>query len=472
MDKKANSFIKNFSYTITSNIVTLVIASLITLIIPKIMGIREYGYVQLYYLYISYIGFFHFGWVDGIYLKIGGRDYDSLEKEKFASQFQLLLMMEIIISCIACVVIYFIVSDVNKQFILYTTAACVIVQVMKTYILYILQSTNRIKEYAYLNLSDRVLYCIFVAALVLVGQRHFHLIVISDVVAKAIALLVGLYICKDIVFHKFLSLKPVLREAWDNISIGSKLMFANIASLLITGIVRFAIENHWDIETFGKVSLTMTVSNLLMVFVNAVSVVMFPMLRRMNGKNLPQLYSDMRNVIMVVLLGLLALYYPLKIVLAAWLPQYAVSLNYMALMFPMCIFDSKTSMLITTYLKTLRKEKTILMANVISVLLSILLTFLSVYLIKNLQLAVITIVALIAFKSVFSELCLSKYITINVIKDILMEVALVVIFILVSWFIKSWLCSALYIASYTIYLALKKGDIKITYDRVKLLWKK
>ena len=71
-------------------------------------------------------------------------------------------------------------------------------------------------------------------------------------------------------------------------------MFANIAGLLINGIVRFAIENHWNVETFGKVSLTMTMSNMLMVFISAVSVVIYPMLKQTPEERLAQMYKTIR----------------------------------------------------------------------------------------------------------------------------------------------------------------------------------
>ena len=62
---------------------------------------------------------------------------------------------------------------------------------------------------------------------------------------------------------------------------------------------------------------------------------------------------------MFVLLGAFVFYYPLKIILTRILPGYAESIRYMALMFPVCIFDSKISLLVNTYLKALRKEKAI-----------------------------------------------------------------------------------------------------------------
>lgn len=67
----------------------------------------------------------------------------------------------------------------------------------------------------------------------------------------------------------------------ENISVGIKLMFANIASMLIIGIVRFGIERAWDVATLGKVSLTLSILNMI-IFINAVGIIMFPTLRRTN----------------------------------------------------------------------------------------------------------------------------------------------------------------------------------------------
>ena len=76
--------IANFSYVVLSNLLTVIVSSLVVLILPKIMGVEEYGYWQLYIFYLSYAGFVHLGWVDGIYLRYGGLEYDELDKEKFS----------------------------------------------------------------------------------------------------------------------------------------------------------------------------------------------------------------------------------------------------------------------------------------------------------------------------------------------------------------------------------------------------
>ena len=71
---------RNLYYTVGANFITLAISVLLNLFVPKLLGVREYSYWQLYVFYSSYVGFLHLGWIDGIYLKIGGEEYENLDK--------------------------------------------------------------------------------------------------------------------------------------------------------------------------------------------------------------------------------------------------------------------------------------------------------------------------------------------------------------------------------------------------------
>jgi len=278
-----------------------------------------------------------------------------------------------------------------------------------------------------------------------------------------------MYCCKDIVFRRISTFYFSFREAFENINVGIKLMFANIASMLIIGVVRFGIERSWDVSTFGKVSLTLSISNLMLLFINAVGIVMFPILRRVDEKKLPSIYETMRTFLMVPLLGMLIVYYPLKVMLSAWLPQYADSLIYMALVFPICVYEGQMALLINTYLKTLRKEKLMLQINLISLVLSVMISFVTILILKNLDLAIVSIVILLAFRCVLAEIFLSKILRITIYKDIALELIMTVIFITTGWFVKSWIAVMVYAVAYAMYLIIKRKDITGTIKNVKLL---
>ncbi|MGP4073223.1 hypothetical protein ACTWQB_11790 [Piscibacillus sp. B03] len=469
MNNKAITFVKNFSYTLSSNLISILISTLVILIVPKLIGVEEYGYWQLYLFYSSYVGFLHFGWNDGIYLRFGGKEYKELNKNLLFSQFWMLAIFQVLIGLIIIVISIVFSTDVNKLFILKMTALCMLIVNVRLMLIYILQCTNRIKEYAQITMMEKVLYCCLILIFLLVGIREFQILIIADIMGKLIALIYSIYCCRDIVFKKVSAFYFNFRETFDNINVGIKLMFANIASMFIIGIVRFGIERTWDVSTFGKVSLTLSISNFMMVFINAVGIIMFPILRRTNEEKLPNVYTTMRTFLMVPLLGLLLAYYPLKVILSGWLPQYSDSLQYMALLFPLCVYEGKMALLINTYLKTLRKEKLMLAINLVSVVLSIFLTIMFTIFLKDLSLVIVSIVVLLAFRCALAELFLSKILNVSVSKDILLEMAMVLIFIILGWFATLWVGIVIYLVAYCSYLLFKKKDIKFTLKNVNQL---
>lgn len=465
-----NKIIKNFSYTLASNIIAFLISALVTFIVPKVLGVENYSYFQLYLFYVNYTGFLHFGWADGIYLRYGGKYYEELDREKFSGQFRSYCLIECVFTFFILFVTFLWDIPFDKRFVLAMLAVSIPLHLSKTFLQYVLQGTNRIKEYAGLSILDRSIYVILVLGIVVFRIDDYKGIVWADLAGKTGSLIYAVYQCRDIVFSKTEKISAVLKEAWANISEGINLMISNIASMLIIGLVRLGIENQWDMVTFGKVSLTMSVSNLLMVFIRAVATIMFPLLRRINSEKFIEIYSLIRAGIMPLLLGMLMLYYPVKVVMSAWLPQYAESLNYnMALLFPMCVYESKMSMLIETYMKSLRKERTLLVVNILTVLLSVLLTGITVFGMHNLDMAACSILVLLMFRCIVAESMLSRIISIKVKTDILLEAALTDIFVWSSWFIGGMHGLMIYAVSYILYLSIKYKDIKSVWNVVKTM---
>ncbi|MBY0757838.1 MULTISPECIES: lipopolysaccharide biosynthesis protein [Sellimonas] len=464
---KVGSVVKNLSYSVLANGTNTLVSMILVLFVPKILGVKEYSYWQLYLFYASYVGFFHFGWADGVYLKFGGKKYSELDKGYFHSQFWLLTIFEIILALIFGAATYLFCDDANKEAVLLAVAFCCVLQIPRTFLQYLLQTTNRIVDYARNYLLEKIVYAVLVIGFLAAGIRNFQILIGADLFARGLTLVLLSRECKDIVKGKVIDWKNGIREAWDNVSIGIKLMIANIAGQLLVGIVRFAIENHWSVEVFGKVSLTITASNLLLAFISAVSIVIYPMLKNMDEEHYVQIYTKMRNILMIFVLGLLIVYYPAKVILSWWLPKYAESLQYMALLFPMCVFESKLTLLISTYLKALRREKQFMIINWISVGITLIGTGITVYLLDNLTFAIAMLPVLMGIRCCIGEALLSRALHFSLWKDMAAECVLAGGFILISWNIQSWLSTGLYLCMYLIYLVWKREFLKETVHEVK-----
>ena len=375
-------------------------------------------------------------------------------------------IFEIAVYMLLFAVLMSVVSNENKHYVIACTCIVAVGMCLRWFITFILQATARIKEFAIITISEKIIFVIFVMTLMAVGYRDFKLILVADVFSKYFSLSIGIFYCKDLVFSRSAPFKTAVPEIKENMSAGIKLMLASLCSMLIIGVVRFGIENHWDISTFGKVSLTLSISNMVMTAINAIAVVMYPILRRSNAENLPKIYGIMRMILMGVIFGGIILYYPAYILLSMWLPQYSESLRYAAILLPMCAYESKMSMLVTTYFKTLRLENLMMKCNMAALALSVVCILTSTFLLNSVTAAIISILVVLIFRCIISELILSTKISVDVTKDIIIELLMTVAFIVCNWFF-GFVGMLIYALCYGVYLLVKKQDIHGVFDFIK-----
>ena len=158
MKRRSNNkgrFVQNIGYSFASNVLSLLLSSVTVMIVPKLIGVTEYGYYQLYVFYASYTGFFHFGWCDGIYLKYAGIEYDKYNRSLMSSQFWYLTGFELLVSLALVAAVHIIPFEVDKCVILTISAATILVVIPKTLLTYFLQISNRIKEYSILVVAEK-----------------------------------------------------------------------------------------------------------------------------------------------------------------------------------------------------------------------------------------------------------------------------------------------------------------------------
>ena len=460
---------RNVSLVFLANFLSVLIATILALIVPKFISISDYSYWQLYIFYAAFTTYLSFGIPDGAYLRYGGYEYNNINKTVFIPQFWFLVILSIILNLSVMLTYISNSTDSNKSIVVLLTCLTGVLVVPRLFLVYILQGTNRIKEYSISIILERGFYFLLVVLFLILGIKEFKYLIISDIVGKLVSLIYVCFVTKELVFGKIHLIGNSIREFWTNLSVGINLLFANLANLLIIGIVRICIENNWSINIFGQVSMALSIANMFLLFINAIGLSLFPMLRRTSEDNLAFIYKIMRTVIVVPLLGLLILYFPMKSILSLWLPEYTDSFIYMILLLPMCVFESKTQMLINTYLKTLRKEKMMLVINVITVVISLIITFINVFILNNLHMSIISITLLIAFRSIFAELYLAKKLDIKVSRDVILEITMTMIFIMVAWNLNYYLALIIYLGSYIIYVLMERNEILSTVKDIKLI---
>lgn len=463
----ARKGINNILLTFSSQFVSLILSLIMTVIIPKVLGVSEFGYWQLYLFYTGYVGLFHFGLIDGINLRNGGLSYHSLNKPVLKSQLVVLIIVQVLVSMIIITVGFMVVGNDDRINILLYTGVCLVITNIEMFFLYVLQATNRIREYAYSVVVEKIVMLLLIIVVILIQSSDFEFYIFANIISKILGFLMGAYFCRDLITGKMSNLKKTMKELSENINSGSKLLLSNISSMLILGNGRFLIDKLWGIQVFGKISFSFTLSNMILLFINSISIVLFPILRRVPKEKLSEIYSVLRTGLMMLLTGALIIYIPVKEVVSIWLPNYAESLKYMALIFPLVIFDGKMQMLISTNFKVIRKEGMLLKVNVISVIGSIILCGCSAYVINSVNAVIISMVIIVIFRSVIAEIYLSREINISITKNLIREILLVIIFMLSSWYIDGIISMLIYAGAYLVFLYSNRKDVEKVLQVVK-----
>ena len=451
--------LRNVTHTFLAKLVSLLVSLCMVMLVPKFLSVSDYGLWQLFLFYFSYLGFLHFGWADGIYLRYAGRAFSELSPSLFAGQFYALTGMQILLATLGSAACFLLVESPEKRLALMGALCLAPLVNFNTLCSFILQITNRIRDFAWQLLAERLALLALVSLLVLTGLGSYGNIWWAKVVSLLATVGLGAWFCRSLLHPSLPPWGDIWQEAGVNLRVGIKLMFANIASMLIIGIVRYGISLGWDVETFGRISLTLAISNFFMVFISSVSVVFFPILKRLGEERAKEIYLRIRLALSVVLLGALLSYYPLKTALSWWLPQYADSLIYMSVIFPVCLFESKVDILTNTYLKSLRQEALMLKLNLAALGFSVVLTAFLVGWLHDLESTILAIPVLYAFRSALCELAVGRLLDLPLKGRVVEDLLLAAVFTATGWCLDSWLCTGLYGLAYGAYVLANRQKI-------------
>lgn len=460
--------VRNISYSVMANLVSLLVGVAVVLLVPKLVGVEEYGYFQLFLFFIGYVGFFHFGWADGIILRYAGERWERLNRPRFAGQTAFFLLFEISLWGLFCFASWICGEEGSRLYVLLSTGLCAVLVLANTFFRFILQATNRIRAFAFLTLLERLTYLLLVLIGLVLKERSFHFYIATYIGAQSISLAVAVFFCRDILQTRPERWQNIWRETRICLVVGSKLMVANIASMLILGVLRFGIERVWGVATFGKVSLLLSAISFLFIFVNAVSTVLLPSLRGETDDRLRELYFPLRCSLSWFLLLSFAFVWPVQEIAKWWLPAYADALNLLPLVLPVCLYECTVNLTTGTYLKVLRMEKDFLWGNSWALAVSLVLMLIFMVIWKNLPLTILSMSIALAARLWLLEYRLIGRLGISVRPILLTETVVCVAYVMLCAGIGGWQGALFYavvvlaaaVVSWQVYLKAVLGDIR------------
>lgn len=403
----AKKLIGNAATAFLAQGVSMALSILQALLVPKVLGVDQYGYWQLFIFYSSYVGFFHLGLNDGMYLVNGGIPRSRIDKRSMNSQLWFGVAFQMVFAAAIVIIALAGGFGAEREFVIVCTGIFLVVQNVALYLGYLFQAMNETKLYSYSCILERLSFLAPLAFLLVTRTQSFEPYVCSFIFSSVCQLAFCLWHARDFLGSGLEALPEAARQSLASIRVGIKLMLANIASMLILGVARFMIDAAWGISTFGELSFSLSLVNFFLGFVTQASMVLFPALRQSERGEIVRFYYNARDTMGLFFPAIYLLYFPMVWLLGLWLPQYADSFVFFAFLLPICVFDSKMNITCTTFFKVDRKEGLLFKINLVTTLFSAAGSLLGAFVVHSVFFVIGAVVVAIIGRSLFSE----RYIT-------------------------------------------------------------
>ncbi len=347
--------IKNIIKVVGSNIVTIVAGIFVSFLLPKIISVSDYGFYKIFTLYFNYLGVLSLGIIDGIVLKYGGKEYSELEREKFRSYFSWYAALHIFITVIMLLVAVFL-KDADYKFVLLLLAANLLPANVTGYLQQISQITQRFREYSLRKVLHSIANICLVFSLFLIYKFDVTAITykwyIVGLYAIDLLLLIWYVVTyREILFGKKVALRSTVSEVLGLARLGFPLLLSNLCSTLLLNLDRQFVSILFPTEEYAKYAFAYSMLSLITVATSAISLVIYPVFKRMDQAWLKQNYGVIRTVFSVFLFFVILVYFPLGYFIEWFLPQYAFSMSIFRIILPGLAISASITVVMQNYYK-------------------------------------------------------------------------------------------------------------------------
>lgn len=438
----------NIGLAILAQGISFISSVMMAVVVPKALGVEDYAYWQLFTLYVGYVGLLLFGIHDGIFLRLGGVRVGQIDWPRVKAQFVLIAGFQAVALLGVGAAIAMTGGTTARTAVLLLVVADGLIVNPASFLFYVLRAANLPNIYSLASMLSGGVWAVLLVVLTVARPEGFLLYALGYLLAQTLSTAYCFLHFREVFKCKVGSLRVALLDCREDCLAGLKVTVAYYAGTLVVGSCRMLVDFKWGIEAFGLFSFSVSLVNFLLTFMAQVSMVIFPVIRRMGQQSQGRAYLLMRGSLVSMLPLAYVLYFPVCAVLGWWLPQYADSLRYLAIMLPVCFFDCKIQLLVNTYLKSMRKENALMWINIASLAGALALMSLVAIVTSSITATAVAMVVAIAARSVFAEAYLGCFMDVGSPAVIVSEVVLAVLFVVFAYGLSSLPLTAAAVATF------------------------
>ena len=360
-----------------ANFINMIISILSNFVLPKFLSIDTYSYIKTYQLYIGMIGILHLGYVDGMFLKYGGKELIDINMKDLNKNLSTFRIFQILITII---VIAFAVLFTHEY--VYLAISLVIVPLnMASYFKSLYQSIGEFKRYSRLmNTTTVVTFIANFALLFGIKTDKYEWYLTSYVVINFV-----IWIILEVYFekscrYKFKILIFSFKEFLNNIKDGILLMLGNFGNSLLSSIDRWFVKGLLDSNAFAQYSFACSMETMVNVAVTPITVTLYNYFCKNPSKHN---IIVIRNSLIILAAFLIACAFPAKFILEVYLTQYLSSSKILFCLFGAQLFYIVIKSVYVNLYKAMHQQKKYFVKLVSVIIIGIILNIICFYIVHT-----------------------------------------------------------------------------------------
>ena len=346
MDSKLK---KGILVVFIANIINVVFSLATNFLLPKYLSIESYADIKTFQLYISYVGLLHFGYVDGMYLKYGGKELGKTLNSSFYTNLSTLRIFQIVLTAVITGG-----AILTRDWITLFFAISIFPQNVANYFKFLYQAVGDFKLYGrVMNLSTALTFIVNIVLLfVFQSDNCWYYLLLYNIVYYLIWLFLEIHFRRkhDLEKGSLFSWK----EMWKNIKDGFLLTLGNLSSILLTSIDRWFVKLLLTTIDFAQYSFAVSVENFLNLAITPVTTTLYNFFCRETKE---ETHRRVFRYIMVFSVIIPAAAFPVKFILEHYLTKYIDCVNTVFLLFSAQIFYIIIKSIYVNLYKVQRKQK-------------------------------------------------------------------------------------------------------------------
>ena len=339
---------KNIARVFSANFLQLITSIIVGFYVPAVLSIEGYAILRTYTLYITYVGFTHLGFIDGMYIKYGGKDPDKIEAGTLKAEHRVFWVQQLMIMTVALGI-----GLALKELLWIFLGLSILPINAYSFHRMFYQATGQFKlytKYAYIYTGCYFAFNALLAILLKTDNQWLYCL--ANLGSNVVV-----FLLLEIKFRRkmhYVAARYNQKELWNHVKIGVYILIGNLAVNMFYSIDQWFVKGALTDVDFAFYAFSVSLLSLVNVLINAISVTFYNFLAQGIEE---QKVSGIKTLL--VLLGSVGsgAFFALSAIVNVLLPKYIPSLKIVAISFAAIPYMMVINALYVNLYKVEKNEK-------------------------------------------------------------------------------------------------------------------